>query len=145
MKLLTLLTVLLFIPGCQSINHALQDNELLSYIAIKNAVAQYIDSKGDEFDQKVTAQRFMTATNAAEGFIESNPLASIDNVLNVAKRSVNYDDKSLADQLLIDDILLIVSKSINQQKRDKNIPDDYVVSIKQVIEAVRAGARVFLE
>lgn len=135
----------LFVGGCAQLSKTLNDNEVLSYIAVKNSTAQYIDKTAKtEAGKKAKASRVLAAANKAELFIDTNPTASIGTVVDVVKANANYGGLSIVDKMLIDDLLFIATRGIKEEQTEKSLPDNYVVDLKKVISYIKAGATPFL-
>ena len=134
------LSLLLALTGCQTlqkINEAVNESPVLSYIAVQQAVARYIQSG----DAQTRAQVVLSRASAIEAFVDGNPLASPGEVLQVFKDSVDMTKLSIADQLLVNDIIMFVEMGVKDAPPEEK-PE--LIGVKDMLKTAKQTAQIFL-
>ena len=143
MKLYTLILIFL-LTGCAGLSKALNDNELLVYLAVKNSTLQYIEKSADK-DNAAEAQRIINAVAKAEAYIGDTADPSLDAVLEIIKAHTNYAKLSIADKSLIDDIITISKKTLENEKiKAPDLNTDSVKAIKSILGSIKAAAQLYI-
>lgn len=140
------LIALAALAGCQSFNKALsyaQSNPIIVNVATKQAVARFVNG-GDTPEAKTArALEVERVVRSVEHFLEGNPTASSKTILLVLKANVDFDALSVADRLLVDDILTVVEANLSKNEQAGLLDDRAVIRIRVLLRTLMQTAALF--
>lgn len=144
MKLSKYLIILFLVSlsGCATLKEIAQENPVLTYIVVSNGVSQRIKHADDQTAKAEFYMGLVAALKGAGG--GSIPYASAGDII---RSKVGYAEMHPADKKAIDDLLFLSKLAIEKElaKRGiKEIPDNFSIDLTVYLDAIEAGARVYL-
>ena len=143
MRKLLLLVVILSTFGCASLKEIADEYPVLTHITLSNAVAQRIKSASDPQAKAAQYMAGVSRFRASAGHSEV-PYSTLG---EFTRNKLGYDQMTPADRKALDDLLflgkLVISKEL-EKRGIKEIPADYTVDLGAILDAIEAGARVYL-
>lgn len=144
-KLALILVVIMSTFGCASLKEISDEYPILTHIVLSNAVSQRIEGASDP---QAKAAQYMAGVSrfrgTPTGLPRELPFESLEEIVRI---QLDYKDMTPADRKALDDILLLTKLVITKElsKRGfETIPADYKVDISAILDAIEAGARVYL-
>ena len=137
--ILILYTVLLIV-GCAGLSEALNNNELISRIAIKDTVIVALDKSSN---QKDAAVKVTSAANQVIDLLEGSGGISKKLIIDTFRKSLG-SDLSLGMRIVVDDLILILDEIYKPELPTTDLPEQYKEDLRKVMEYVKEGARLYL-
>lgn len=135
-KLFLALCALVVISGCQvfkSIGEYANENPIAVQIVTRQAVFRYIDAGDTQAAKDSRAASVMDVVQRADAFLEGNPVASVDTLLQVVDSAINWEGLSAADRLLVQDVMTLVALSLEQRQSEGLLDEDAVIGLRAIL------------
>ena len=142
MKLSKLLMVAILstLIGCAGLSEALNNNELISRIAIKDTVIVALDKSSN---QKDAAVKVTSAANKVIDLLEGSGGISKKLIIDTFRKNLG-SDLSLGMRIVVDDLILILDEIYKPELPTTDLPEQYKADSRKVMEYLKEGARLYL-
>lgn len=131
--------------GCstfEKIGDFVSENQLLTSIAVRQAVSRYI-SAGDTIEKEdARALAVETRLERIIKYLDGNPKATADQIIEVAESSIDWEQLEISDQLLVMDLLSMLKKEL--ESKDLDVNPESLIAIRSLFETAISAARVHL-
>ena len=132
--------LVIFLTAC-SVFEFIEENPIGVRIVVRQSVAQYIEN-GDILNR---SQGVIDTVSRAESAIDGNPEAPVDILVEVVKNSINFDNMTVSDRLLINDMITVVGAKLRKEQDQGKLPADTLISIRGLLNTARMTAEMFVE
>jgi hypothetical protein len=140
---MVLMVPLLILSGCAqlaAISDYVNENPLVADIATRQAVARYVEA-GD--DTSTRAAGVVRVVGNLELFLDGNPQATVEALITVINSSINWDNLSISDRLLAEDLIAILVIKLNQVVSDGEMDADELLGIRSLLVTARRAAELY--
>jgi len=147
-KLLIALLTMFTLAGCstlESLGDYISENDVLTSIATRQAVARYI-AAGDtiEAEQK-RAKQVETRLARIVKYVDGNPIATVDGLMNIIESSIDWNELETADKFLVNDILTLLKSEFDKYgKEQKGLSEKSRIAIRSLFDTAMSAARIYL-
>jgi hypothetical protein len=134
----------LALSGCAAlsgISDIVNENTFLVDTVVSQATARVIEAQPDT---KAAAAETIRVVDNALLFIDKNPKAIIADVVSEFINSINWDNMSVSDRILVENVIIEVQKSLLSRVEDGDIPADELIGIRSVLGTAKRTAQMFL-
>lgn len=136
-KTIVFLGTFLMMTACAT----LQDNQVLTEIALGQTVARVIQNSDSPMDR---ARRCMLLADAIDKYLESGAVLSASTITDAVKGHLAARSLSPADKLLLNDLLLLAEKGLKDIEIKKLPELESVAFVKSLTERIRSTAQLYL-
>jgi len=140
-----ILGLILLLPGCtvlERVGDYIDENPVLVNIATNQVVSRWIISAGDIEAQEVRAKDVQFRIEKVLNYIEGNPTTTVDNILSVIDKNIDWDKLTRSDRLLVTDIVFLISAELEKYETKKLSVDARFV-LKTILEAAIHTASIY--
>jgi hypothetical protein len=140
---MVLMVPLLILSGCAqlaAISDYVNENPLVADIATRQAVARYVEA-GD--DTSTRAAGVVRVVGNLELFLDGNPQATVEALITVINSSINWDNLSISDRLLAEDLIAILVIKLDQVVSDGEMDADELLGIRSLLVTARRAAELY--
>ena len=147
MRVLVLLGLLAVLSGCTAFNTLgdyINENEVLTSIAARQAVAHYI-AAGDTIEaENKRAKQIETRLERIAHYIDGNPKATSDSLLALVNASIDWGELERADKLLVEDIMTLLEKELKQYDSGGGLSESSRIALRGLFDTAISAARIYL-
>lgn len=143
MKHLRLFLAALLLSGCAQlagISDYVNENPLVADIVTRQAVARYVEA-GDNTSGR--ADSVVRVVGNLEVWLDGNPTANVQALVDVLNSSINWDNLSPADALLVQDLTAILVLKLTGAVEDGDLDPDEVLGIRSLLVTARRAAELY--
>lgn len=137
-KLFIVIALVVF-SGCAELSKAINDNELLSRIAIKDTVIIALDKSKTP---KQSADKLVNAANQVTDLLEGAGGISKNLIIEKFRQALGKD-LSLGMRIVVDDLILILDEIYKPELPTAEIPEQYKSDLKRVMGYIKEGAKLY--
>jgi hypothetical protein len=140
---MVLMVPLLILSGCAqlaAISDYVNENPLVADIATRQAVARYVEA-GD--DTSTRAAGVVRVVGNLELFLDGNPQATVEALITVINSSINWDNLSISDRLLAEDLIAILVIKLDQVVSDGEMDAGELLGIRSLLVTARRAAELY--
>lgn len=143
-----LVALFLCLSGCsaiQTLGDYVNENPVFANIAARQAVAAYI-AKGDTLEEQAErAEQVNRRINKALIFLDGNPEATVDSLLEVVDSSIDWDELNPQDRMLVEDILALVEDRLKEYEVENSpIKEATAIAVKTLLETAGHASKLYL-
>lgn len=134
--------------GCSTIETLgdyVSENPVFASAASRQAVAAYI-AQGETDEQKaLNAKRVNVTVAKALVYLEGNPEATVDELLNMVNRKIDWSSLTLSEQWLVKDILSLVEVELRKYEVQNGlISESTKLAIRGLLKTAQSAASLYL-
>jgi hypothetical protein len=118
------------------------ENPHTADLVISQSIARYIESSDD---QPATAARVEATVATAINYLDGNPTATLDQLLQVVNDSINWDSLSISDRILVQDLIGLVQVQLVDIQVSGELSEDEKIGIRSMLNTIRRTAGYFVE
>jgi hypothetical protein len=137
------LTLLLTLSGC-GVSKWINENPYLSDVGSKQAVARYIEAGDTPEQEQARVQGVLAWVSVGELYLTGES-ATKAGLVALLTQSVNWDGMSVADRLLIEDLVFAVGDSVDVEVPDAPLSDEDREAFVRLFANVRRIASYYAE
>lgn len=138
--------VLANISGCSAfakLGDYVADNPLIAQVATRQAVAQYI-SGGETLEEEIErAEQIKKRVKKVLLFVDENEAATVSDLMAVIDSSIEWDQLTYADRLLVQDIVSLVEIELNKATVPR-LSEDARIVISTLFKTALSAAELYL-
>lgn len=134
----------LALSGCaalSSVSDLVNENPLMVDITVSQATSRVIEAQDDT---KAAARETIRVMDNTLLFIDKNPKAIIGEVVSQFIASINWDNMTVSDRILVETVVKDVERRLLERVADGDLPADQLVGIRSVIATAKRTAQLFL-
>lgn len=125
----------------ESLGDYVSENPLIAQVATRQAVAQYI-AEGDSIEEEIKRARAVELRiKKVLLFLDGEPEARVDQLMTVIDDSIEWDELTLRDRLLVESIVLLVERELEQVNE---IDDSVRLVLSVMFETAISAARLYI-
>lgn len=125
----------------ESLGDYVSDNPLIAQVATRQAVAQYI-AEGDSIEEELRRARAVEMRiKKVLLFLDGDPEARVDQLMTVIDDSIEWDELTLRDRLLVESIVRLVERELEQVNE---IDDSVRLVLSVMFETAISAARIYI-
>ena len=147
MRVLILLGLLAALSGCSAFNTLgdyINENEVLTSIAARQAVAHYI-AAGDTIEaENKRAKQIETRLERIANYIDGSPAATVDGLLDLVDASIDWNELDRADKLLVKDIVSLLKKELEDYESDGGLTESSRIALRGLFDTAISAAQIYL-
>lgn len=141
-KLIVTVMFSLLLSSCEFTKSMLNDpNSLEGWVRI--GTTQYISAEEDIVKRTARAVELNIFASKIVKYAEDNPQVTIPELETKVRSWIDYTDRTVADQILIDALIIQVRMRIEDYARQINAPSDYKVGLKTVMQMVVGATKLY--
>lgn len=135
---------LCLIQGCstfETLGDYVSENPLIAQVATRQAVAQYI-AEGDSLEEEIArAQSVKNRIKKVLIFLDGDPEAKVSDLMVVINDSIEWDELTFRDRLLVQDIVKLVEDELEEAVE---IDDSVRVVLSVMLETAISAAQIYI-
>lgn len=128
----------------ESLGDYFQDNPVFVSMTARQLMVRYIEKEKTEDAQKAKAIRVDSRLNLILVYMNGNPLATVDSLMDVVNDNIDWGKLTKADRLLVQDMILLVKNSLLKGKDGKTLPPETMLSLRELLSVMRSAVALFL-
>lgn len=128
-----LLICLCVVLSACAVVDSVNNNPVVVDIATRQAVYRYIDAAETEQGKIERAGDVVQRLRNVDAFLQGNPTSSISTLLDVLNSQIEWESLSMADRVLVQDIMSIVKLNLEQKAKEQILDQDAVIGLRNVI------------
>jgi len=137
------------VSGCstfETLGDYVNENPVFANIATRQAVGHYIAAGDTIEDERDRAEAVQVRVTKALLYLDGEPRATVDTLMAVIDRSIEWDELNPTDRLLIQDIMMLVEQEIRKfDQREPVLTDDTRLALRVILETVISTAQIYLD
>lgn len=134
--------------GCSTIETLgdyVSENPVFASVASRQAVAAYIAAGETEEKQRINAKRVNATTAKALVFLEGNPEATVDDLLTLVFREIDWSGLTIQEQFLVKDIMGLVEQELRKYEVQNGvISETTTFLVRGLLETAQSAAHLYL-
>lgn len=134
--------------GCSTINTLgdfVSENPMFASAASRQAVAAFISEGATDEERTLNAKRVNATVGKALAFLEGNPTATVDDLLNNVIQEIDWSTLTVTEQFLVRDIIALVEDELRKYEvRTGLIPESTKIAVRGLLKTAQNAAIVYL-
>ncbi|KZZ67826.1 hypothetical protein A3765_10555 [Oleiphilus sp. HI0130] len=118
------------------------DNPLIASIATRQAVAQYIASGHSIEDEISRAEQVQKRITKVLLFVDENASATVDDLMQVINSSIEWEQLTHQDRLLVQDIVVLVESEL-QKASEPTLSEPTRIVIVAMLRTALSAAQLY--
>lgn len=143
-KCILLFVVVVATTGCETLSDAVSENPFFANVAVRQAVAAYIDAGDTPDAQLKRAIEVRSRVELMQVYLQGNPTASTTNIMAVIDSQIEWEELDPQDRLLVQDIMRLVEWQLVKQQHENKLDPDTQILIRALLSTVVSAAGAFL-
>lgn len=125
----------------ETLGDYVSENPLIAQVATRQAVAQYI-AEGDSIEDEIRRARAVEMRiKKVLLFLDGDPEARVDQLMTVIDDSIEWDELTLRDRLLVESIVRLVESELEQVNQ---IDESVRLVLSVMFETAISAARLYI-
>lgn len=132
--------------GCAVVERAadfVNQNPFFVDTLTRQSVARYAERGETELEKSKRASEVEYVARELLVYIDGNPTATIDQIIDVLEAQVAWERLSRPDRLLVKDIIRGLEISLEQRQREQlkiGVDEDVVIAVRSLLQTVISAA-----
>jgi len=109
-------------------------------MTVQYAVMKYIAAAKDASQQQARADRVAAVAGKAIDLVDAGTVSTVPLIEQAVRDQIDWSTISLPDRLLIDNLIVLVRQELLARIRDKAMPADTALAVRQVLSWIESAA-----
>lgn len=149
--LAALVAVFLCLSGCAALKSAaesagdyIRENPTFVSIGTRTAIEFYIEQK-DTLQQRIDrAKDVERRFQKLLVFVDDNPTAPIDELVEYANSIIDWDELSPNDRVIVQEVVSLIEKEVRIYAEKNKLDENARVALRSIFEVAVSAAQVYL-
>lgn len=142
-KALLIGAVLALSTGCQFAARTadfINNNPFFVDSITRQAVVRYAEQGETAEERAQRAVEVEVVSKRMLAYIEGNPTADVDTILAVLEAQIAWERLSVADQMIVRDIIRLIEQDLRKKQIEKGINHNTAIAVKSLLETALSAA-----